>query len=89
MWVWRPEKYARWPSSTLYLSPLGPVLNQKLTILAWLAGQQDLGNNLSLHSKRWGFRHAKPYLAFYIGVEDLNSGLHVSHASTLTPELSL
>lgn len=39
---------------------------------------------ISTQPQHWGSGTCVPYLAFYVGVGDSNSGLHASIASTLT-----
>lgn len=50
-------------------------LNPELAILDRLAGHQDPVILLSQSPQHWAYRYAWPHRAFYINLEDLNSGL--------------
>lgn len=77
------------PDGLIYyclLVPLDLALNQKVTILARLLASKLLGTTC-LCLPMLGVQAYKATPGFYIGV-DLNSGLHVYIARTLTSGLS-
>lgn len=83
--IWLPEEQpvALFTHSVTYFLGKGLSLNPNLSFAARLAGQWTLKVYL-FSTQCWVTRHTQPYLEFYMGAVNSNSGSHAHRTSVLT-----